>query len=71
MVCCADTASHADKAGSDGVAKLSVKSANVGLVNIDFHTQTHIQDCHHERPSTMFADEIIQVLMLKESAAQY
>jgi hypothetical protein len=34
------------------------------------HTQTHIHDCHHDRPSTMLDEEIIHVLMLKESATQ-
>jgi hypothetical protein len=32
------------------------------------HTQSH--DCHHDRPATIMEDEIIHVLMLKESAIQ-
>jgi hypothetical protein len=36
-----------------------------------FHTQTHSQLCHQESPSAMFEEEIIQVLMLNESAEDY
>lgn len=35
-----------------------------------YPTQTHIQDCHHDRPPTIMDELIIQVLILNESAIQ-
>lgn len=37
---------------------------------IEYPTQTVIQLCHHDKPFKMAAEEIIQVLMLNESAIQ-
>jgi hypothetical protein len=68
VVCGANPTSHANEACCDGVAELLLNQRMSAWSDSDFHTQTQIHDCHHERPSTMFADEIIHVLMLKESA---
>lgn len=37
---------------------------------IEYPSQTHIHDCHHDRPLTIMEELIIQVLMLNESAIQ-
>lgn len=37
---------------------------------IAYPIQTQIHACHHERPLTIIEDDIIHVLMLKESAIQ-
>lgn len=37
---------------------------------MEYPIQTQIQDCHHDSPSVMLEPDIIQVLMLKESATQ-
>jgi hypothetical protein len=36
---------------------------------IKYPIQTQIHDCHHDMPSTTLDEEIIQVLMLNESAS--
>jgi hypothetical protein len=37
---------------------------------MEYPSQTQIHDCHHERPATIIDEEIIQVLMLNESAGR-
>jgi hypothetical protein len=65
-----DATRHADKACRNGVSKLALRQQFPWGADTVMLTQTQIHDCHHERPSTMFAEDIIHVLMLKESAAK-
>lgn len=37
---------------------------------MEYPTQMQIQACHHDNPAVIIDDEIIQVLILNESATQ-
>jgi hypothetical protein len=68
-----DASSQADEASSNEVSNLRLRSAHIlmGRWRVSqMRTQTQIHACHHDRPSNMDAEAIIQVLILKLSAIQ-